>query len=247
MIRAIIVDDEQPATDALKNYITEFCPDVLVVALADSVRTAMEAISVHNPDLVFLDVEMPNGNGFDLLKQYDHIPFKIIFVTAYSEYAVKAFRFFATDYLMKPINIKELKEAVQKVKKELESHVENINLNALTKFIKGSSDDIKSIIICDVSGFRVIELDTIIKCEANGYCTDFFLLGGKKITSSKNLKHYEDLLSGSNFIRVHNSFVVNMNYVKGYLNEGTILLIENQSAHLGNTYKKRFLKLFQKK
>ena len=247
MIRAIIVDDEQPARDALSNYVKEFCHGIKIVALADSVKTAKKAIEEHNPNLVFLDVEMPNGNGFDLLREYETIPFKVIFVTAYSEYAVKAFRFYATDYLMKPVSIKDLVESVEKVKKEIELEIGSYNLEALTKHARNPGEDFHNIIICDMSGFHVIEIKEIIRCEAKDYCTLFYLSGHKRITSSKTLKHYQDLLTEYHFIRVHNSHLINMVHVKGYLHDGTIQLSEDQSAPLGNTYKKRFLEMFQKK
>jgi two-component system, LytTR family, response regulator len=247
MLRAIIIDDEQPAREALGNYVAEFCTDVKVVAMAESAKTGKKAIEAFHPDLVFLDVEMPNGSGFDLLREYEKIPFRVIFVTAYSEYAVKAFRFYATDYLMKPISIKELVEAVEKVKKEMNHDLGSVNLEALTKFIRNPDEEIRTIIIPDMAGFHVLEIGDIIRCEAHDYCTDFFSAGGKKITSSKTLKHYEELLADFYFIRVHNSHMVNMKHVKGYLHEGTIQLSENHSAPLGNTYKKRFLDLFQRK
>jgi two-component system, LytTR family, response regulator len=247
MIRAIIVDDEQPARDALNNYVKEFCHGITIVALADSLKTAKKAIDEHKPDLVFLDVEMPNGNGFDLLRQFETISFKVIFVTAYSEYAVKAFRFYATDYLMKPVSIRDLVEAVEKVKKEIDLEIGSNNLEALTKYVRNKDEEFRNIIICDMAGFHVLEIKDIIRCEAQDYCTIFHLAGKKRITSSKTLKHYEDLLTEYHFLRVHNSHLINMAHVKGYLHEGTIQLSEDHSAPLGNTYKKRFLEMFQKK
>lgn len=245
MIQAIIVDDEKPSRDVLFNYLSEYCnPDVKVVAMADSVKTALDAIRLHSPDLVFLDVEMPNGNGFDLFRQLTHIDFRTIFVTAFDEYAVKAFRFYATDYLLKPINIDELLEAVGKVKKELSQKLDNQNIDALIKHSNSRETVFHRIVLRDLEGFKVIQNDEIIYCEADSYCTHFFLKGNIRLTSSKNLKYYESLLAEYCFIRVHNSYLINLKHVTGYHHEGVINLIEKHQAPLGNAYKKNFLEHF---
>lgn len=244
-IKAIIVDDEKPSRDVLFNYLNEYCgTDVEVVAMADSVKTAHDVIRLKRPDLVFLDVEMPNGNGFDLLRQLNHVDFRTIFVTAFSEYAVKAFRFYATDYLLKPINAVEVVEAVGKVKKEISQILDNQNIEALLKHSNSKEKDFQRIMLRDMEGFRLIPFTEIIYCEADAYCTNFILTGNRRITSSKNLKHYEDLLTEVGFLRVHNSFLVNLKHVTGYHHEGDIQLIEKHNAPLGNAYKKRFLEHF---
>ncbi|NJO69478.1 MAG: response regulator, partial [Bacteroidetes bacterium] len=131
MLKTIVVDDEMPSRDALSNYIRDYCSDLEIVAQCDSVKTAYKAILEFKPGLVFLDIEMPNGNGFELLKLFQPIGFKVIFVTAYSDYAIKAFRFSATDYLLKPIKIDELVEAVNKVKIELVTSDSFVNIQML--------------------------------------------------------------------------------------------------------------------
>jgi two-component system, LytTR family, response regulator len=246
MIRCIIIDDEKPAREVLKNYLTEYCSDIEIVALADSLNTGLKAISQYQPDLVFLDIEMPNGNGFDLLRKLTKITFRIIFVTAYSEFAVKAFRFYATDYLLKPVNINELMEAVEKVRLEIATMQDNRNLDELLEFSKNQDNGFNVVVIPDKRGFAVVKLTEIILCEADGYCTNFHLTGGRQNISSKNLKFYEELLGEKYFLRVHNSFVVNIRHVKGYDNEGIITLAGHLTAPLGNTYKKRFLERFAK-
>lgn len=246
MIKCIIVDDEFPARECIQNYLTDFCPDVGVVAQADSANSALAAIMKHQPDLVFLDVVMPNGNGFDLLRQLNRINFNVIFVTAYEEYAVTAFRFSATDFLLKPISIKELIEAVDKVRQEMNRKNESTNIEALLKITKSGPGEWDQIVIPNNEGFKVLNLKDLITCEADGYCTIFHLKGTSRLVSSTNLKYYEDLLSPHGFQRVHNSFLINLNHVKEYSSEGVITLSEGNLAHLGNTYKKKFLEHFEK-
>jgi len=245
MIQAIIVDDEKTSRDVLFNFLRDYCKqDVNVVAMADSVKTAHDAIRLNRPDLVFLDVDMPNGNGFDLLRQLTHIEFRTIFVTAFDEYAVKAFRFCATDYLLKPVSIDELLEAVGKVKKELSQKLDNQNIAALIHHTNSNDTVFQRIVLRDMEGFKIIQNDEIVYCEADAYCTNFYLSGNHKITSSKNLKYYEDLLADSCFLRVHNSYLINLKHVVGYHHEGVINLVEKYQTPLGNAYKKRFLEHF---
>jgi two-component system, LytTR family, response regulator len=244
MIKCIIVDDERPARECIQNYLNEFCQDVEVVSQADSARTALVAILKYNPDLVFLDVEMPNGNGFDLLRQLNRINFNVIFVTSYEKYAVKAFRFSATDFLLKPVNINELVEAVDRVRQEMNRKIDITNIETLLQITQSGTDHHNVIVIPNNEGFKVLNLDDIITCEAEGYCTIFHLISKGKLVSSKNLGYYNDFLSGHGFQRVHNSFLINLHHVKEYSSEGVITLAEGVQAPLGNTY---FLEFFEKR
>jgi len=246
MIKCIIVDDELPARACIQNYLKDYCQDVEVVAQADSARTAQAAIMKYHPDLVFLDVEMPNGSGFDLLRQLNRIDFNVIFVTAFEEYAVMAFRFSATDFLLKPINIKELMEAVDRVRKEMSRKIDSTNIKALLQMTKSGLSRFRTLVVANNEGFRVLNVDDIITCEADGYCTIFHLKDGQKQVTSRNLKYYDDFLSGQGFQRVHNSFLINLHHVISYSSEGVITLAEGQLAPLGNTFKKRFLEFFEK-
>jgi two-component system LytT family response regulator len=225
----------------------EYCRDVEVLAQADSVKSALEAIMKYQPELVFLDVEMPNGNGFDLLRQIGRINFHVIFVTAYEEYAVMAFRFSATDFLLKPVNIKELVEAVDKVRQGMVKQIDLTNIETLLEMTKVDSERYKMLVVPNNEGFRVIPVEDIITCEADGYCTIFHLKGGQKQVTSRNLKYYDDFLSGHGFQRVHNSFLVNLHHVTSYSSEGLITLLEGLHAPLGNTYKKKFMEYFEKR
>ncbi|HEX2395330.1 MAG TPA: LytTR family DNA-binding domain-containing protein [Bacteroidales bacterium] len=245
-LKTIIVDDEKPSREALARYLSDYCQDVEVLATCNSVKTAYNAILKFEPHLIFLDIEMPNKNGFDLLRMFNPINFKVVFITAYAEYAINAFRFSATDYLLKPVMIDELVEAVNKVRSELQNASGNLNLQKLIETMSRKNYEFRQLVISDSNGFKVVETTDIIMCEADGYCTHFFLTGNEKLTSSKNLKHYEELLSGQGFIRVHNSFMINMVHIKSYSNQGEIMLSRNLSCPLGNVYKQKFLERFKK-
>jgi len=247
MIRAVIVDDEKLARDVISNYLQDYCPDVEVVAMASSLKTAWSAIQKTSPDLVFLDIEMPDGNGFDLLNMFEKIDFKVIFVTAYSEYAIKAFRFSALDYLLKPVKIDELIDAVARVRSTKTPGITSEIISSLLNNIRGNSPKQSTLIIPNIKGFEVLRVTDIIMCQADGYCTDFHLSGNRKVVSSKNLKHFDGLLEDQNFLRVHHSYLVNLEHVTGYTRQGEILLSEGLKAFLGDAYKNEFVKKFNGK
>mgnify|MGYP001256864608 CR=1 FL=1 len=219
--------------------------DIEIIATASSVKTAFRAITRHHPDFIFLDIEMSDGKGFDLLTMFEKIDFKVIFVTAYSEYAVKAFRFSAVDYLLKPVRIDELISAVDKIKSR--NFQNSFVLDELMKNIRRDSTRPKNLIIPHLKGFEVLKIPEIIMCHADGYCTNIFLQGNRKIISSKNLKHYNELLDGHNFIRIHHSYLININHVTGYSRQGEIFMAEDIKAFLGDSYKNDFLKRMVKK
>jgi two-component system LytT family response regulator len=246
-LKAIVVDDESPSREALINYMNEFCPDVEVVGDCGTARSAYELIAELHPQIVFLDIEMPKGSGFDLLRMFKTIDFKVIFITAFSEYAVQAFRYSATDFLLKPVKVSELIEAISKVKQELSLSDSFQNIRVFLENISLPSDLSKKLVIPSTQGFMVINTSEIILCEADGYCTYFYLENKSKLISSRNLKYYEEILPINNFMRVHNSFIVNINHVKSYTNQGEITLTENLKCSLSLSHKKDFLKTFKHK
>ncbi len=247
MIRAIVVDDEAPSRDVMCNYLRDFCTDVEVVATASSVKSAFRAIQKHGPDVVFLDIEMPDGKGFDLLKMFSKINFRIIFVTAYSEYAIKAFRVNAADYLLKPVKIDELNSAVERIRKENSWNYDSEKVAGLLRNLADNSTIQPSIVVSNIKGFEVLKVNEIIMCKADGYLTNFYLEGNRKVISSKNLKQYEDLLREHNIIRVHHSYLVNLRHVQSFTRQGEIILSENNKASLGDSFRNTFLGRFNKK
>lgn len=246
-IKTVIVDDEPFAREALKNYIGEYCPDLLITGMAGDVDSALELINDVRPDLVFLDIQMPNPNeGFILLDRLQAINFKIIFVTAHSQYAQKAFRYFAVDYLLKPLNITELIEAVGRAKLDITNKSSNENLMALRKHDHIREGDFEVLILRENSGFRTIMVKDIIMCEAEGTYTRFHMVGGSKEMASKNLKHYQEILEQPPFIRVQNSYLINFKHVRKYQHsDRTIYLSENLSAPLGDSYRENFMTFFK--
>jgi two-component system, LytTR family, response regulator len=247
LIKAVIVDDEELSRKALSNYIHEFCPNVQVVAECKSARTAFKAITEKQPQLVFLDIEMPRGSGFDLLRMFDSINFKVIFITAFSNYAVQAFRFSAIDFLLKPLKISELTEAVNKVHSELANVNSYLNIKALLNNLSAQNTTAENLIISDSKGFTVIKISNIIYCEADGYCTRFYLTGKVKISSSKNMKFYEEILPQNMFIRTHHSYIVNLQHVKGYTHQEEIQLTDGFKCALSSANKQSFMGLFKKR
>ena len=244
MIRAVVIDDEKLARDVICNYLAEYCPDVEIVAEASSVKTGYAAIQKTTPDLIFLDVEMPDGQGFDILNMFEKIDFKIVFVTAYSEYAIKAFRFSAVDYLLKPVKIDELVDAVARVRSAGPAGINTEIINSLLNNLRSNSPRQSTLIIPNIKGFEVLMVSEIIMCQADGYCTNFHLSGSRKVVSSKNLKHFDGLLEDQNFLRVHHSYLVNLDHVTGYTRQGEILLSEGLKAFLGDSYKTEFVRRF---
>ena len=230
MIRAVIIDDERPAREVIANYLAEYCPDVEVAGQASSVREGFAIIKARSPDVVFLDV--------------DTVDFRVIFVTAYSEYAIRAFRFSAADYLLKPVSIDELIDAVQKVRSTESADLSKEVISSLLKNMREGPARQSTLIIPNIKGFEVLKVPEIIMCQADGYCTNFHLTGQRKVISSKNLKHFDGLLSGQGFLRVHHSYLINLDHVTGYTRQGEILLSENLRASLGNSYKNEFIRIF---
>jgi two-component system LytT family response regulator len=244
MIRAVIIDDEELSREVIFNYLREYCPDVEIVAQASSVKTGFAAIVKNTPDLIFLDIEMPDGKGFDLLNMFEKIDFKIIFITAYSEYAIRAFRFSALDYLLKPVKIDELIDAVDRVRMAGSSGISAEEVNSLISNIKNGAARQSTLIIPNLKGFEVLRIPEIIMCQADGYCTYLHLTGDRKVVSSKNLKHFDNLLGDQNFLRVHHSFLVNLDHVTGYTRQGEIILTGGLKANLSDSYKSEFIKNF---
>jgi two-component system LytT family response regulator len=239
-IRTIIVDDEQPAQELLLNYICEYCPELEIVAVCGTAKSAFATISGENPQLVFLDVRMPLVNGFDLLRMFDPIYFKVIFVTGHSEYAIDAFRFAAVDFLLKPVKVSELTEAVNKVKSNLMLAGPINQLKTLMENISKPLKQNKNLIIADFNGFSVIKTDDIILCQAEGCFTVIYLINDELINSARNLKYFEEILDPQQFMRVHYSYLINLHHVKRYTSNDEIILTDDLKCNLSRSNKQEF-------
>ena len=211
-MKAIIVEDELNVREGFIKMISTFCPEVELVGIADSVLNATSLIQSLNFDVLFLDINLPDGSGFDLLNSLENIDFKVIFVTAYDQYAIPAFKLSAVDYLLKPVSPDLLQNAVNKVKTSLLQSEQSSLKNLKTNLSKGIDQENK-IVLKDADNIYLIELNQIIYCTADGSYTNFILKDQKKIVTSTNLKEYEGMLEIYNFIRCHHSYLVNLNHV----------------------------------
>ncbi|HNY54445.1 MAG: response regulator transcription factor [Sphingobacteriales bacterium] len=217
-IKAIIVDDEKNNRLALHKLIEKFCPQVVVIAECDSVDATIDTIEKTPADVIFLDVEMPGKNGFDLLAHYNYqCPFEIIFTTAYSQYAVKAFRFSALDYLLKPVDPEELIRAVHKLSVKISEEVKNKQFELLEQKISNKDSGKKQLAISTLEGIYFASLDEIIHVDADSSYTKIFLTTGEMIMSSKPLKYFEELLEDFDFVRVHQSHIINLKLIRRYV------------------------------
>ena len=226
MIRAVLIDDETFNLENLRILLHRHCPQVNILATAQNVSDAVDIIEKHLPDLVFLDIQMGDKSGFDVLKLLPMRNFELIFVTAYDQYGIQAVKFAALDYLLKPIDIEELMDAVNKAEHRLARQTQTSQLDFLLQQIKKSETNVSKIALQMQGEIRYVALSDIVRCEADNTYTHFFLSNNEKILVSKSLKEYADLLRPNGFLRTHQSHLVNPKYVKSWLKEdGGVLLL----------------------
>jgi two-component system, LytTR family, response regulator len=216
MLRAVIIDDEPQSAGILQNDLVAHCPSVEVVGICHSAKQGIMAIKKERPDLVFLDIEMPWMNGFEMLELVGDIFFSIIFTTAHDQFAAKAFRISAVDYLLKPIDAADLQDAVRKAEKRIEPQHGNVNIENLLHNFKQPATQQK-IALPNKDGYEFAEVNQIIYCQAEGSYSKVFLAGKKYILVSKSLGDIEELLPSTLFMRIHHSTVVNINYVTHFV------------------------------
>lgn len=246
MIKAIIVDDEVHCLDTLSILLKEYCPEVHILDECRSAKTAFEAIERLKPSLVFLDIEMPAMNGFELLEQFGEIPFAVIFTTSYDQYAIKAIRFSALDYLLKPIDPKELIAAVHKVEVQKQLPAAE-QFEMLLNQVQHKESSFKKIAVPTSEGFELIPVDEILRCEADDNYTHFFLKSKNKIVACRTLKEVEEQLQDfSHFVRIHHSHVVNINEVTKYVRGegGYVIMSDGSSVNVSRSRKETLLKWF---
>lgn len=246
-INSIIIDDEPGNIITLQELLKLYCPAVKVVAAAPDPLKAFDVITALQPDLVFLDIEMPYGNAFDLLDRFAQVKFEVVFITAFDSYAVKAFKYAAVDYLLKPVNIDELKQAVNKVAERLQDKTENMRVKALLNNLKLPYGNTQKIGLSTDSGFQLEELQNILYLEAAGSYTFVNTRQGQKYTISKNLKEFEDMLPEDIFCRVHHSYIINITGVKKYNKGrgGSVEMENGTSIDVAVRKKEQFLERFK--
>lgn len=246
-IKAFIIDDEFQSRNFLNKMLQLYFPDILVIGDASSVEEALKGIHEHNPDIVFLDIQMKGESGFDLLKRLPKINFSLVFTTAFNQYAIKAFRFNAIDYLLKPIITEELIEAVNKVKQRaaLMQTASKQQVEQLYQDIKNPHKIHDKIAVPTSEGFIIIPVNEIIYCVAKSNYTEFHLTDKKCILSSYTLKQYDEILTAQSFFRAHRSYLINLSHVKKYKRGegGEIVMSNGDEIELSRTHKDEFLHL----
>ena len=246
MIKAILVDDELHGLETLSILLADYCPEVKVMEKCPSAKKALDAIEKQKPDLVFLDIEMPVMNGFELLEQFDQIPFSVIFTTSYDQYAIKAIRFSALDYLLKPVDPKELVAAVHNITKQKQPP-SNEQLEMLMSQLQHKESKFTKIAVPTLEGFELIPADDIVRCEADDNYTHLFLKNKTKIIASRTLKEMEEQFGAfTYFLRVHHSYIVNLNEVSKYVrgDGGYLVMTDGATVNVSRSRKEALLKYF---
>jgi len=243
MISALIIEDEKNARIALKSDLAAVCPEVQVVGEVEGVQSALQAIVDLEPELVFMDIQLKDGSGFDILNALDTIDFKLIFTTAYSEFAIRAFQFAAVDYLLKPIDIDRLAQAVKRVTEQEGGNGLEERIRLLLENQMGISRNRRRITLPTHDGLHIIKVEEIVRIESESNYSNVFLEGDKKILVARTLKEFENLLEDSGFCRVHQSHLVNLHQVDRYLNRDNGYLILSDGATVPISVRKKSMVL----
>ncbi len=248
MIRSILIDDERNALEMMEWLLKTYCPQVEIVDMCTSAQQGIESINLHKPDVIFLDIEMPRMNGFDMLEQFDKLFFDVVFCTAYDQFAIKAFKYSALNYLLKPIDPDDLKSTVARIeerksvpsKEQFQLLLQNINQPVKTTP--------QRIALTTNDGMIFVPTNEILYCEAESNYTKVVLANGKKVVVSKVLKDIDEALSGPDFCRVHSSFLINVNRIKKYVrgDGGYLIMDDDANISISRNRRQEFMELFSK-
>ncbi|MFN7493273.1 MAG: LytR/AlgR family response regulator transcription factor [Cyclobacteriaceae bacterium] len=252
-LSCIIVDDELKSRENLRILVQDFCEDVVVLALCSNIAEATSALKQNTIDLVFLDIQMQRESGFDLFSKIEAPMFDVVFTTAHAEYAIKAFKFSALDYLLKPIDIAELNACIERARSKKQSQPSSASspdprFEQLVLNLKNTQSQNYKLALPTNTGLIFVKVSDILYCEASSNYTNIYFSDGKKHMVTRTLKEYEDLLTDCDFFRIHNSYLVNMSSVKQYIRGegGQIVLSNNQVLDVSKRKKESFLRLFSK-
>lgn len=243
MIKSIIVEDEQHSQKTLTNFLNKYCTQVEVVAIASTVKSAIEEIKKNKPELIFLDIDLPDGTGFELLAQLAQPWPRVIFVTAYNQYAVKAFQISAIDYILKPVDPELLIKAIEKLQQHDETpDAQSKKITALKE--NTLTGKLNKMALPTQQGIQLVKIDEIIRFEADGNYTTIFLKNKSKHLVSKKIKEFESMLENTHFFRIHQSHIVNLQLVDRYIKGegGTVILEDNTELEVARRRKDDFLK-----
>ncbi len=241
MINTLIIDDEANSVELISNLISVSKTEIKVLATANSVETGYAAILEHKPDLIFLDVQMQDGTGFDLLNQLNGIALKVIFITAHEQFAINAFKYSAIDYLLKPISPLDFMTALKKAKETIHNEDLRTQLTALSHNVSEPLNQNKKIVLKTLDKIYAVQSAEIIRMESEGSYTTIFLSDGKKVIVSKLIKDFEEILSHNGFMRVHQSHLINMNYLFCYEKSDHMIIMKDDSVVPVSTRKKEMV------
>ena len=241
MIRSVIIDDEENSRNTIFNILTNYCKNIAVVGQAGGVAEGLLLIMKETPDVVFLDIQMGDGTGFDLLEKISNINFQVIFITAYDQYALKAIKFSALDYILKPVNPHHLVEAISKIKINNNDYQE---ISSKISTLLRNKNGFERITLPTFEGLKFVNIKDIIRCEADSNYTHFMLSSGDTFLVTRTLKEYEETLSDLDFIRIHQSHLVNIKYIDRYIkgDGGSIVMVDGSEVEVSRRRKDEFLR-----
>lgn len=251
MITALLIDDDQNLRNGMKGLLSRYAPEIQILGEADSVKTGIEAIDKFKPQVVFLDIQLGDGTGFDILEQLALKNGKssshIVFITAHEQYAIKAFRFSALDFLLKPVDPEELQKVVEKIKNVLKQNDGYAHIDLLLENIRKKVDNFKRIALSTSDGIHLFEISDIIRCESEDNYTKFYIKNNKPIMISKTLKEYEEMLTEHGFERIHQSHLINLSYLKSYIKKdgGYVVMADNSNLPISQRKKERLQELLK--
>ena len=245
MKKILIIDDENPTRDFIRHILESFKVNAQIFTDGVNVETGIKAIEEIQPDLVLLDIQMPDGNGFDVLSQAQYKKFEVIFITAFQEFAIQAIKFSALDYILKPIDMEELQIAVNKALDSIHQKTSESQFQALQNNIQPSQK--RKIVLKTLESIHILDIENIIRCEADKNYTSFYLVDGKRILVSKTLKDFDLLLTGHNFFRVQQSHLININFIERYDKHdgGYVVMKDGASVPLSPAKKDQFFQLIE--
>lgn len=243
MITAVLIDDDQNLREGMKGLLERFATNIKIIGEADSVLSGIEVINTLKPQVVFLDIQLNEGTGFDILEQLavknGNIKSNIVFITAHEQYAIKAFRFSALDFLLKPVDPDELQKVIVKIESVLQKTNDYAHIDLLLENIRKKVDNFKRIALSTSDGIHLFEISDIIRCESEDNYTKFYIKNSKPVMISKTLKEYEELLMEHGFERIHQSHLINLNYLKSYIKKDGGYIIMADESHLPISQRKR--------
>lgn len=251
MITALLIDDDDNLRNGMKSLLSRYAPEIQIIGEANSVKTGVEAMENLQPQVVFLDIQMTDGTGFDVLEQIALKNGKstshIVFITAHEQYAIKAFRFSALDFLLKPVDPDELQKVIEKIKNVLVKNDDYSHIDLLLENIRKKVDNFKRIALSNSDGIHLFEVSDIIRCESEDNYTKFFIKNSKPILISKTLKEYEELLTEHGFERIHQSHLINVAYLKSYIKKdgGYVVMADNSNLPISQRKKDRLQEILK--